>query len=100
MYKILGSDGSEYGPVSVEKIKQWIQENRVEKKTPVKPDGAEDWVFLESVPEFAEDFASQQKSETAIPVKNRRGRTVFYLVLLLFVTAATFIFILKKAKHH
>jgi hypothetical protein len=32
MYKILSSDGCGYGPISAGKIKQWIQEDRVEKK--------------------------------------------------------------------
>ena len=99
MYKILGSDGFEYGPVSAEKIKQWIQEDRAEQKTPVMPDGAKDWVFLGSLPEFAEAFASPQKLGTVVPVKNRRGQTAVYL-LLLAVTAAIFIFILENAKHH
>ena len=57
MYKILGSDGNEYSPVSAEQVKKWIAENRVEKKTPVIPEGEPDWVFLCSLPEFAEDFA-------------------------------------------
>jgi hypothetical protein len=57
MYKILGSDGNEYGPVSAEQVKKWIAENRVEKKTPVIPEGGADWVFLGSLPEFAADFA-------------------------------------------
>jgi len=57
MYKILGNDGNEYGPVSAEQVKQWIAESRVEKKTPVFPEGAPDWVFLESLPEFAAAFA-------------------------------------------
>ena len=101
MYKILGSDGCEYGPVSAEKIKQWVQEDRVEQKTPVMPDGAKDWVFLGSLAEFAEAFASQQKLGTVVPVKTRLGRTAVYFgLLLLAVTAAIFIFILKNAKHH
>jgi hypothetical protein len=99
MYKILGSDGNEYGPISAEKIKQWIQEDRVEQKTPIMPDGAKDWVFLGSLPEFAKVLASQQELGTAVPVKNRLGRTAVYLVLLV-VTVAIFIFILKNAKHH
>jgi hypothetical protein len=101
MYKILGSDGFEYGPIAAEKIKQWIQEDRVDQKTPVMPDGAEDWVFLGSLPEFAEDFTSQQKLETVAPVKNRRGWTAVYFgLLLLVVTAAIALFILKNMKHH
>lgn len=99
MYKILGWDGNEYGPISAEKIKQWIREDRVEQKTPVMPDGAKDWVFLGSLPEFAQVLVSQQKLGTAVPVKNRLGRTAVYPVLLV-VTVAIFIFILKNAKHH
>jgi hypothetical protein len=65
------------------------------------PDGAEDRVFLGSLPEFAEAFASPQKLGTVVPVKNRRGRTAVYLVfLLLAVTASIFMFILKNAKQH
>ena len=101
MYKILGSDGCEYGPVSTEKIKQWIREERVEQKTPVMPDGAEDWVFLGSLPEFTEAFASPQKSGTVVPAKSRRGRTAVYIGLLLLAgITAICMFILKNAKHH
>jgi len=96
MYKILGSDGNEYGPVSVEQVKKWIAENRVEKKTPVIPDGALDWVFLESLPEFAGAFeppaprpspmpssAGAAKPgdglNTIIPYKNARALAAYYL---------------------
>jgi hypothetical protein len=57
MYKILGADGKEYGPLSAEQVKKWIAENRVEPKTPVFPEDARDWVFLMSLPEFADAFA-------------------------------------------
>ncbi len=100
MYKILGSDGHEYGPLSTEKIKQWIAESRVEKKTPVLPDGAADWVFLSSLPEFAEAFASQDKAGAAGPGNKRRRMAVYIGLVLLVVIAAVVAFILKNAKHH
>ena len=101
MYKILGSDGHEYGPLSVEKIKQWISEDRVEEKTPVLPDGAEDWVFLISLPEFTAAFAAQEKSAAAAPGKKRRWRMVVCVgLLLLAAIGVAVIFILKNAKHH
>jgi hypothetical protein len=101
MYKILGSDGHEYGPLSTDKIKQWIAEERVEKKTPVLPDGATDWVFLSSLPEFAGAFASQAKSGPAAPGKKRRWGTVIGIGLfLLAVLAVVVIWVLKHAKHH
>ena len=52
-YQVMGEDGQEYGPVSAEQIHKWFLEQRLERKTPVKPAEAQDWVFLESLPEFA-----------------------------------------------
>jgi Domain of unknown function (DUF4190)/GYF domain 2 len=56
MYKIIGTDGKEYGPISAEQIRLWISENRVERQTPVFADGAKDWNFLGLLPEFAGYF--------------------------------------------
>ena len=94
MYKILGSDGQEYGLIPAAKIKQWISEGRVEKNTPVFPDGGEDWVFLGSLPEFSEAFASPSpvtvpgaaaKSggglNVVIPYKNIRALFAYYLAV-------------------
>ncbi len=67
MYKILGSDGNEYGLVSAEQVKKWIMENRVEKKTPVMPEGGMDWVFLCSLPEFAAAFIPPSLVPPPIP---------------------------------
>jgi len=99
MYKILGSDGNEYDSIAAEKIRQWIQEGRVDKKTPVMPDGADDWVFLGALPEFAESFAASPKTEAAAPVKKGRGRMMAYLGLILLVVIAA-VFILKRIKLH
>jgi hypothetical protein len=53
MYKIIGSDTAEYGPVSAEQLRQWIAEGRLDANTLVKPEGAPDWRPLGTVPEFA-----------------------------------------------
>ncbi len=96
MYKVLGSDGNEYGPVSAEQVKKWIAENRVEEKTPVMPDDRVDWVFPGSRPEFAEASAptasgpppilpsakaskSADGLNTIIPYKNSRALAAYYL---------------------
>ena len=92
MYKILGSDGNEYGPVPARQIKQWIVENRVDKKTPVFPDGAADWVFLESLQEFKTVFAppplGKMQSEgvggslyAIIPYKNIKALGAYYFAI-------------------
>ena len=57
MYKIIGADGKEYGPVSGEQLRQWIAEGRVESRTPVFVDGAKEWNFVGLLPEFANCFA-------------------------------------------
>lgn len=58
MFKILGSDGKEYGPVSAEVVRQWIQERRANGQTRVQPEGNPEWVALSAVPEFAADLAA------------------------------------------
>jgi hypothetical protein len=89
-YKILGSDGNEYGPVSARQIKHWIAENRVDQKTPIFPDGAADWVFLNSLPEFKAVFAPPplggMRSEggglnAVIPYKNVRALVAYYFAV-------------------
>jgi hypothetical protein len=53
MYKIIGVDGKEYGPVSAERIRQWLAEGRVDNQTKVQTEGALDWKRLAEIPEFA-----------------------------------------------
>ncbi len=66
MYKIIGSDGNEYGPVSAEQVRKWIVENRVEQKTPVIPEGEADWIFPASLPEFAAAFTRKLEMFRAV----------------------------------
>jgi hypothetical protein len=101
MYKILAADGNEYDSISAEKIEQWIRENRVELKTPVMPEGADDWVFLGDLPEFKENFAAAQKRKTKDSAKSGRRwpAIIFGLLLVLVVAGIIVLFILKKAKH-
>ncbi len=54
MFKMIGGDGREYGPVSVEQLREWIADNRANGQTMVQPEGATDWRPLASFPEFAE----------------------------------------------
>lgn len=53
MYKIIGADGKEYGPISADQLRQWIAEGRAIATTHVLPAGAAAWVPLGSLPEFA-----------------------------------------------
>jgi TM2 domain-containing membrane protein YozV len=54
MYKIIGADGQQYGPVNADQIRRWLAENRVRPETLVQADGSPDWKPLNSHPEFAD----------------------------------------------
>lgn len=58
IYKIIGEDGKEYGPVSGGQLRQWVAEGRVESRTPVFVDGAKEWNFVGLLPEFVNCFAT------------------------------------------
>jgi len=43
MYKIVGVDGQQYGPVSVEEIRRWIADKRANAQTLVQVEGSPEW---------------------------------------------------------
>ena len=53
MYKIIGADGREYGPVTAELLRQWVAEGRANAQTRVWTEGAPGWKPLVEFPEFA-----------------------------------------------
>jgi len=52
MYKIIGADGKEYGPITSEQLRQWIAEGRANAQTKVLPEGTTEWKPLSDYPEF------------------------------------------------
>ncbi len=56
MYKIIGANQTEYGPVSAEQIRQWITEGRINAQTPAQAAGDTGWKAIATFPEFAGDF--------------------------------------------
>jgi TM2 domain-containing membrane protein YozV len=56
MYKIIGADGQQYGPVSADQLRRWIAESRLNAHTLIQPEGAPDWKALGTYPEFAGDL--------------------------------------------
>ncbi len=91
-YKVMGEDGQEYGPVAGNQIRKWIAEQRLERKSPVKSSDSRDWVFLESLPEFAEAFQPPTP-----PKRQRRKWPVAAGVIIL--AAGLILLVLKKFKH-
>ena len=52
MYKIIGADQKEYGPVSAEQLRQWVSEGRVNGATRVQAEGSGVWKPLSEYPEL------------------------------------------------
>ncbi len=52
MYKIIGADQKQYGPISADQIRQWISEGRVNGQTLACAEGSDNWKPLAQFPEF------------------------------------------------
>ena len=52
MYKLIGVDQKEYGPVTADQIRKWLSEGRVNAQTRIKGDADADWKLLSDCPEF------------------------------------------------
>jgi len=53
MYKVLGADQKEYGPVTVEQVRLWIAQQRLNGQSLARLEGTEGWKPLAQFPEFA-----------------------------------------------
>ena len=93
-YQVMGEDGQEYGPVSDEQIRAWVAEHRLERKSPVKPPDSRDWVFLESLPEFADLFAPPA------PPPPKRQLQKWPLAVVMILVIGLILLALKKINHH
>jgi TM2 domain-containing membrane protein YozV len=56
MYKIIGTDGRQYGPIGADQIRRWFAENRVNAQSLAQSEGSTEWKPLISFPEFSADF--------------------------------------------
>ena len=56
MYRIIGADGREYGPISADQVRQWIAQNRANASTPALAEGVTEWKPLSAYPEFFTAF--------------------------------------------
>ena len=58
MYRIIGGDQKEYGPVSAEEMRRWITERRLLGSSLVQAEGSTEWKRLALFPEFSAALAS------------------------------------------
>jgi len=54
MYKLLGSDQKEYGPVSADQVRAWIAQGRANARSKLQAAGSAEWKSLTEFPEFAD----------------------------------------------
>jgi hypothetical protein len=58
MYRIVGADGRQYGPVTADQIRRWIAEGRANAQTQTLAEGTTEWKPLGVLPEFAGQFGA------------------------------------------
>jgi hypothetical protein len=68
MYKIIGGDHKQYGPISVEDVRKWIAEDRLNAQTLAQVEGDIEWKQLSTFPEFAGAFPSESAMPNVPPV--------------------------------
>lgn len=67
MFKIIGADGLEYGPITADQLRNWIAEGRTTAHTRVRAEGSAEWKPLTEYLEFAAALAR------ALPVQPAPG---------------------------
>lgn len=73
MYKIIGADGKEYGPITTEQLRQWIAEGRANLQTRVLPEGAAEWKTVGELPEFAAAAPAAMAGMPSFPTPTPAG---------------------------
>lgn len=58
-YKVLGSDGNHYGPVTAAQFREWVREGRANHQTQVSRSDSSEWRAAGSFPEFELHAAAQ-----------------------------------------
>jgi len=89
MYKILGADGKEYGPVNLDQMRQWVSQGRVNALTKVQKEGSTEWRTATEFPEIQALLASPApvsgatapSAGTAAPAPRKQGLAITSFVL-------------------
>src|SRR2546423_12399119 len=67
MYKIIGGDQKEYGPVSADDIRRWIIEGRLNAQSWARPESSSEWKSLAAYPEFADALGTRVAAAATPP---------------------------------
>jgi hypothetical protein len=73
MYKVMGTDGKEYGPVSEGVLRDWIAQRRASGQTRVQVEGSAEWKALSELPEFHAALAGAPRAAAPPPLPAASG---------------------------
>ena len=68
MYKIIGGDQKQYGPVSTDEVRAWIADGRLNAQSLAWTEGETDWKPLSAFPEFADALKAKASPTVGVPV--------------------------------
>jgi hypothetical protein len=71
MYTIIGGDGKEYGPVTVDQIRAWMAGGRANLATKVRAQGTDAWKSIADCPEITGSMAAAG-AVPALPIIDRK----------------------------
>lgn len=89
MYKVIGTDGKEYGPATAAQLREWIRHGRLEAQTPVFVAGSPDWTFVGLLPEFAPEFQGATPVPPPLPVRPLPSNSLAKSALLCGILSIT-----------
>src|SRR5262245_5394026 len=67
MYKIIGGDQKQYGPVTTDEVRAWIADGRLNAQTLAWAEGEPDWKPLGAFPEFADALRAKAAPTVGVP---------------------------------
>jgi hypothetical protein len=70
MYRVIGADQREYGPVSPENVQAWIVQGRLTASSLVQPEGTSGWKPLSDFPEFGSALAQAAAAGPSASITN------------------------------
>jgi hypothetical protein len=67
MYRIIGADQKEYGPVTADEMRAWIAQHRLHASSLVQAEGSVGWKPLSLFPEFSGTLAATATAPAPFP---------------------------------
>jgi hypothetical protein len=83
MYKIIGSNGAQYGPATADQLREWIAQGRANGQTLALLEGTTEWRPLSQFEEFAPNLAAAHAPPIIAGADDRKSKLVAGLLGIL-----------------